>query len=831
MRKHLPDPNFFKGKHVPEFPEYEIIELIDSGNNAHVFKAHSDSLNNDMACKIIPRENLIRKNSEYSNWQKEILSANTLNFPSVVKILRVTEWKDKKNNIDCVVLCSNYVRGQSLKKYIKNREHGIDINFIELFLKTMLAFLNEMERHHINHGDLHEGNILVEDRSDQLGGDNYAFIITDFGVATASSDIRFRDDYEQLSRLLRLLLQEVDYQQQSARNKFVYNILNDEFLARHFTEKDTTRNPLARNPRKLFERLQQIDDDFNERQQQTAIAKLLTPFDYLSCEQIGESHSLLKALYSDLFLGLSEIESRSNLVLTGPRGCGKSTVFKSLSLRHRYLVEDDELENINYIGIYYRCDDLYSAFPRYKLPERQEAYDIPIHYLTATLACEVLSSIELWGNRYFRDQLSKKESKISALIWKRMKIQSPQEPGAMSFKAIISRLQKERLRAQEKQRFVHDPKQNIGYYFGPEILPGICEILIGNLSFIHSRPFYFFIDDYSMPKITEDLQKSLNRLLMQRTSVGFFKLSTESPVSYCRADIDSKAYVEGREFTLQNLGLVYLSADSPKKLRFIEDIFVRRFASVDDYPVNNLDALVGNYDIPSSNETALAIRNKKKTELCGKQVLCKLCSGDIFYIIELVGKMVSEAGDTQGLTKIEASPKINKNLQWKAIRKEAGLFLDNLRRIEGGEQLVKIVTAFGNVAHSYLKYRNSKNEANNPPYQASRIEPVEELNLCSKAQTIYKELLRYSLFIEDPRGKSIRGKVVPRLHLRRSLLPHFKLTFSTRDPLSLGIQEIEELLLDPVKFEKRKSVKDKEEKKKDIHEAPLFRGGKHDRKD
>ena len=70
--------------------------------------------------------------------------------------------------------------------------------------------------------------------------------------------------------------------------------------------------------------LRGIDNEYQVRLENEAQSKLLTPFDYSSCEQIGESHSILKALYSDCFLGLEIIRSRNNLVLTGPRGCGKT---------------------------------------------------------------------------------------------------------------------------------------------------------------------------------------------------------------------------------------------------------------------------------------------------------------------------------------------------------------------------------------------------------------------------------------------------------------------------------------------------------------------------
>jgi len=80
------------------------------------------------------------------------------------------------------------------------------------------------------------------------------------------------------------------------------------------------------------------------------------------------------------------------------------------------------------------------------------------------------------------------------------------------------------------------------------------------------------------------LQRNLNRLFMQRNSACFFKMSTESPVSYTPEDLDGKHYVESREFTLLNLGLDFLRADIEKKLPFLEDVLRKRLNAIPEYP-------------------------------------------------------------------------------------------------------------------------------------------------------------------------------------------------------------------------------------------------------
>jgi hypothetical protein len=82
--------------------------------------------------------------------------------------------------------------------------------------------------------------------------------------------------------------------------------------------------------------------------------------------------------------------------------------------------------------------------------------------------------------------------------------------------------------------------------------------------------------------------------------------------------------------------------------------------------------------------------------------------------------------------------------------------------------------------------------------------------LSGEAQKLYDELLRYSVFIEDYRGKSRRGKVVPRLFLRRFLVPQFNLTFSTRDSVEVEPQEFELFLIQPQEFETRRRLREQE---------------------
>jgi serine/threonine protein kinase len=710
-------------------------------------------------------------------------------------------------NCECVYLLSDYVNGITLRDHFEKAR--IDIGFLEALLLELLDFLRELEQVKLQHGDLHAGNILIEDRREALSGFPFGIRITDFGVAPATST-PLLDDYEQVAVILRdaLELIEADYATLQPEDRVIFNFLQHDFLGKRLLERDSTFDARCRNPRELADSLRQARSTALSQVMATTKRTLSSPFDYQSCEQLGEYHALLKELYSDKMLGLPAIEDVNNLVLTGPRGCGKTTVYRSLSLRHRILTQDDQPEKIVYIGIYYRCDDLWFLFPRYTLPTRQEAWDVPVHFLTATLLAELLEALSIWLANYFSGEWERIEALAADAVWKVLELDPPKSPSANTFTTLARALRAERDRAARKQRFANDPKQGFGVYFRPDVLPKACAVLLNHFSALSTRPIYFLVDDYSSPKITDALQQNLNRLVMLRNSSCFFKLATESPASYESRDVDGKAYVEGREFKLVNLGMDFINAEAIDRLRFVDDVFNKRFRYAEDFPIKSLDVLLG--DDPESrnnNEIARKLRGGKRWRVWGRHSLGEICSGDVHFLIGLVSKMVTLHGGPTSLRVADDKPVISPEIQNEAIRAEGGNFLRSLRSLPRGPELVEIVEAFGNVASSYLRHKDSKNEEASPPHQASRIEPYDDPKLSSEARAIYNDLLRYSVFIEDVRGKSRRGHVVPRLYLRRFLIPIFNLTFSKRDSLELSVEELVELLLRPKDFETKKRLR------------------------
>ena len=820
MRKNLPSKDSYLGIAFSRFPDYKVEEYVASGSNGHLFRAFNPVTDNNLAFKIVPAANLPEQEGDRDAYLLEARNANQLEHPSVIRCLDVFPHVDPSGKGQNVVFVFDYVNGVDLNKYVKQKSSDVDVPFVENFLRTMFGLLYELQQRKSQHGDLHAGNVLVATSEFDVSG-RTTFRVTDFGVRRISERTAGTSDYLGVARMLGQLLECIEYRDCGGKggDRFVYDALRNDFLQRHLIETDTSADPLACQPRAMLEKLDSLDVKYRkESERDSTDYKLVTPFDYPNCEQMGNSHLLLKSLYSDRLLGLPDIHARSNVVLTGPRGCGKTTVFRALSLDYLTFVGDDDPSNMKYVGIYYRCDDLYFNFPRYEQPERLEALDVPMHFLIATLLAAALEQLERWAVKYFKREYEKHEESLVAELWNLFNLRRPDGPSGDRLATLVGRLRnKERKRAARKQRFAHVAEQPVENYCGPGTMIEVCRFVRERFTFLKDRPFYFFIDDYSDPKITGALQANLNRLLMFRSPDVFFKLSTESPVSLTPEDVDGKKFVESREFSLLNLGLRYITGDpNQRRVRvFLEDLFRRRFREVREYPVSTLEELLGSAP-RNENAAARALREKAREKeqryYYGCDTVAAMCSGDIYYMIRLVSRMVEDYGGKDGLATSDTTPRIPPQEQNKAVRAAAGEFMESIRTLPGkGSHLAEIVSAFGNVARSYLLHETSGNGPEKPPHQASRIEPYEALQLSDDAQEVLKELLRYSVFIKDPRGKSRRGQLVPRFYLRRYLIPHFGLTFSRRDSLQLENDELDRFLLDPRKFEDRMRLKSKED--------------------
>lgn len=148
---------------------YEVIRLLGEGGMANVYLGEDTILNRKVAIKVL-RGDLANDEKFLRRFQREALSASSLNHPNIVEMYDVGE--DDGN----FYLVMEYIEGRNLKQLIKRRG-ALTLNEVIDVMLQLTDGISHAHESYIIHRDIKPQNILILD--------NGLVKITDFGISTA----------------------------------------------------------------------------------------------------------------------------------------------------------------------------------------------------------------------------------------------------------------------------------------------------------------------------------------------------------------------------------------------------------------------------------------------------------------------------------------------------------------------------------------------------------------------------------------------------------------------------------------------------------------------
>lgn len=785
---------------------YSIIRPINRGALGRVYLAEKvdNAIHDQRAIKFIPKCNI------RSGWENEISKVTRLrNTDGVVRYQAHGIVSIKAD--EYLWISWDYIEGISLTDIIA--QNKITLQIICDIIARCLQVLHACQSINIQHADLHTGNIIVENSNVlNLNPEQRRIWITDFGYLSASMGKDLLDDFVGLACVVKKCISTLNYAALEGRERNVYNRIKTEFV-QQLQETNATEGAWVRSAANLYLKFENIlkSEIIYSNKSNKGIG------DYLAAELIGDQYDEWKALFVPDFIGHDSLLEKNTTIFTGLRGCGKTMVFRRLTA-----IYDDKLGPSGvsgadtFLGFYVNSRIVAEAFPWLPQSQEEEARFQVMHFYHTCWCLEILDwlAIELEKNKIPIDWVG---TFFSNYFGEKLLITSG---GRGLVRHIQAFLNQEIERARLKGRYLAIEWELADIQF----LEKFALTMRNNIPSIKEKPVYLFLDDYSTPLVNSTLQHILNPIVFRRSPIVITKIATESIESFEPVGLNGKRLEENNDFTLIDCGVHVLTMPRRQNQAHLAAIFKRRIERVNNLRDKNLDlrSILGT-NIRRNTDLARMLRQKgarKELLYYGFEVFCDTWSGNMREMISLFAEMISSEPLDFRISNNDVNVGIvPKKVQDRVLRTAGGRYLSLLSAAINpyakiynqdrsnrsfGEQLVKIAKAFQSIAMFELMMKESKNQKNTPPKQPRKIEITDVANnLPEDIEPLYSGLLRYGLFIRDYRGKSVRGKAVPRLFLRGILIPYFTLTFSKRDHVTLNWNEFCNLLRSPDEFAKK----------------------------
>jgi len=655
---------------------FTLIEVIGRGRTAVAWKAH-DLFDRPYALKFVPR-------SEYETHSLDAEARRVLALPGD-RFARIayfgTAVADAVPNPfeGFYGILVDWIEGRTLRSFLGDPLTEVTPSLFRRLFRDLCEALQALRSEGLMHNDLHEDNITVRPRRDTLSGEEtLGIVIIDSGqlktderraellelwrgqvsTLTAAECAPQSTGGELLKRIERLIAYFERTDQEwvvhhictlynhmrlrlplcsAAERRFIHELPES---IRRMADHDPSRR--LDEPKQMYEEVERVWSHCIQPRRKS----MTSPFDLPSAELIRSDHELM-ALFSDQYPRLDACRSNAPVYLYGPRGCGKSTILRSLSLRAILEVDDPAaaLAKIPFTGIYISCSqELRSRFWLMKDADFEILDGHLVRYFTLLLIEGLVETFDRVARLAALsapavDFLFTADVAVKCAAAVRHRVGLDAAAARYSGTSHFVALQDEIRRARDGlwQRILDrsEPQSRPD----AQLIFDLCHDLERIWPFLRDRRIAFLLDDYSNQRIPAMLQKKLNQAItFSKQGSPIFKVTSEYD------GVDLEGVQEGREVHEVNVGFEYVSLQSPNRYRFLQNVLERRFAHLDQV-IDLLDVLplsAVEPTIPMARAIREAHLAKKTFYYHGLDTISDLCSGDFATGIDIVRRIFEQ---------------------------------------------------------------------------------------------------------------------------------------------------------------------------------------------
>ena len=713
-----------------------------------------------------------------------------------------------------ICFIEEYIDGKTFEEYIKNNE--ITASFIINYIKGMCRGLNILKELSLRHDDLKPANVMIASPKTEALSDEFTVKIVDMGSLKPYDQelTKEKDDLgwfiEHLLMLFNCMLFLNNQRKPLSLTERIFRKAAIPLL-NSILEED--KQIALIEPQKIITAFDNVYMGARYPHKEIKL-KLENPFDYISAEHIASDELLVK-LFAESCPWVKEVTSPNPILLTGPRGCGKSMLFRRLSLKALLYKRPEELKASRIAGFYISCSASFrNRFGWITSESLAKKFDKEIvHYFNLLLTYEVIQTLLFISKREDSETLfglgDEQEKEIHTFLIEKLNIKDERRlhlQGVKPLEHLLEIIEFEMNICYNKflKRLNLDSTTPISF------LSDLSKLLKKKIRFLNGRMITFLLDDYSIHRISEKVQYILNPIIWDRQASHIFKLSTEKYGAERIFDYEKESSSTAditREYREIDCGQVYIYlSDSKAKqdlINFAKELLDHRL-SLAEY-AGTSDKLIGYSGYKSGGLVkALKSEPKLKDHYSGLDVIAEICSGDISALLEIYRRIFREGNVTK-----DTIAQVKPHIQHKSIKNTSSSFLNLIKTYHPfGEEMYNIVINFGTLCRKILcetgemSYKIRGGGVKLVPKETTRIEvdqiPDKEETWSADQQLLMKELVRRSIFIELELGRG-RHSLGPtwRWQLRRLYCPIFGTGLKKNTAIKWSVSDLKYFLTDP----------------------------------